>query len=241
MTATPATPPRDGVRSDIVEAATRLLRENGAHAVTTRAVAHAAGVQAPTIYRLFGDKNGLVDAVAEHVLATHVTTKTITAHDTGDPVADLRSGWRTHVEFGLANPELFRLLGTRGPDDLSPATIAGIEVLRTRVRRLATAGLLRVDEQRATMMIHAAGTGVILALLETPAPQRDAELEKAMFDAVLGSILTTTPVTPDPTISAVTVTFAAAAPDLPGLTDAERALMAEWLHRSLTRLRNPHG
>ena len=52
-----------------MEVAARLLREQGAAAVTTRAVAMAAGVQAPTIYRLFGDKDGLLDAVAEYVLA----------------------------------------------------------------------------------------------------------------------------------------------------------------------------
>ncbi|MEU1753510.1 TetR/AcrR family transcriptional regulator [Micromonospora matsumotoense] len=239
MTATPDTPPRDDVRSEIIEAATRLLRERGAPAVTTRAVAQAAGVQAPTIYRLFGDKNGLVDAVAEHVMAAYVATKSVAA--AGDPVADLRAGWWVHVEFGLANPELFRLLGTRGPGDPSPATVAGIEVLRSRVRRLAVAGLLRVDEQRATMMIHAAGTGVVLALLETPPPQRDPGLAEAVCDAVLASILTTAPVTPDPTPGAVAVTFAAMAPDLPGLTDAERALLTEWLHRALTPLRHPHG
>ncbi|GHJ07935.1 TetR family transcriptional regulator [Micromonospora humidisoli] len=238
MTVTPDPPPRDDVRTDIVVAAARLLREHGASAVTTRAVAQAAGVQAPTIYRLFGDKNGLVDAVAEHVMATYVATKT--ADDvSGDPVADLRAGWHTHLEFGLANPELFRLLGTRGPGDPSPASVAGLAVLRSRVRRLAAAGLLRVDEQRATMMVHAAGTGVILTLLGTPAPQRDPGLGDAVLDAVLGGILTTTPATPDPTLRTAAVTLAALTPDLPGLTDAERTLLTEWLTRSLARLSHP--
>ncbi|WFE92834.1 TetR/AcrR family transcriptional regulator [Micromonospora sp. WMMD987] len=239
MTVAPQPPPRDDVRSDIVRAATRLLREHGADAVTTRAVAQTAGVQAPTIYRLFGDKNGLVDAVAEEVLAAYVASKADT--EPGDPVADLRAGWHRHVEFGLTNPELFRLLGTRRPGDPSPATVAGVDVLRSRVRRLAAAGLLRVDEQRATTLIHAAGTGVILALLETSAPRRDPGLAEAMLDAVLGGILTATPVTSEPTVAAAAVTFAAAAPDLPGLTDAERALLTEWIHRSLTLLRGPHG
>jgi len=46
---------RGETRSTLVRVAARLLRERGAAAVTTRAVAEAAGVQAPTIYRLFGD------------------------------------------------------------------------------------------------------------------------------------------------------------------------------------------
>ena len=38
-------------------------------------MAEAAGVQPPTLYRLFGDKDGLIDAVAEHVMATYVAAK----------------------------------------------------------------------------------------------------------------------------------------------------------------------
>ncbi|WP_430502164.1 TetR/AcrR family transcriptional regulator [Micromonospora trifolii] len=226
---------RDDVRAGIVAAATQLLRDKGANAVTTRAVAQAAGVQAPTIYRLFGDKDGLIDAVAEHVMATYVSGKSVAAAGaTGDPVADLRAGWRAHVEFGLTNPELYALIATRGSGAPSPATVAGLDVLRRRVRRLAAAGLLRVDEERALGMIHSAGNGTILTLLGTPADQRDLGLGEAMLDAVLTGILATTPVTPDTTANAVAVTFATVLPDLPGLTAAERALMAEWLHRSLT-------
>ena len=227
---------RDDVRSGIIAAATQLLREKGANAVTTRAVAQAAGVQAPTIYRLFGDKDGLVDAVAEHVMATYVSSKSAAAAaEQGDPVADLRSAWRTHLEFGLANPELYALIATRGRGTPSPAAVAGMEVLRARVRRLAAVGLLRVDEQRALMMIHAAGNGTILALLGTPAGERDLGLGDAMFDAVLSGILATAPATLDTTTNAIAVTFATVVPDLPGLSDAERALMAEWLSRSVTR------
>ena len=67
-------PPTD-TRARIVDAAARLLREAGPAAVTTRGVAEAAGLQAPAIYRLFGDKDGLLEAVAEHVLATWVDSK----------------------------------------------------------------------------------------------------------------------------------------------------------------------
>lgn len=228
---------RDDHRAAIVEAATRLLRSQGTRAVTTRAVSELAGVQAPTIYRLFGDKDGLIDAVAEHVMATYVETKA--AHPGGDdPVADLRAGWQGHIDFGLANPGLFALLNNPERARRSPATAMGLRVLKARVRRLASAGLLRVDEDHAVAMIHAAGTGAVLALLGTPAENRDAHLPDAMFNAVAAAILTPTsvpaPTTADP--RAVTVTFRAVLPELPALTSAERALMAEWLTRSLTQL-----
>ena len=97
----------------------------GPAAVTTRAVAQAAGVQAPTIYRLFGDKDGLLDAVAEHVFAAYVAGKSRAAGG-GDPVADLRAGWDVHIGFGLANPALFGLLTQPGRDSRSPAAAAGL-------------------------------------------------------------------------------------------------------------------
>lgn len=232
----PALDTRRDVRDRILEQAQRLLSEDGASAVTTRAVAAAAGVQPPTIYRLFGDKDGLVDALTEHVMAAYVDTKAATASGAADPVADLRAGWRTHVEFGLANPELYRLLATHRAPGASPATVRGIEVLRTRVRALAAAGLLRVSEERALSMIHAAGNGTVLALLEVPPGDRDAGLADAMLDAVLASVLATAPAAHDTATSAVAVTFATVLDDLPGLSDAERTLLGEWLARSVEQL-----
>ncbi|WP_250034890.1 TetR/AcrR family transcriptional regulator [Paractinoplanes maris] len=228
-----------GIRARIVEAATRLLREQGVRGVTTRAVSQAAGVQAPTIYRQFGDKDGLIDAVAEHVMATYVAAKSETAAtENGDPIADLRAAWQAHIDFGLANPGLYALLNNPDRAGHSPATEAGIEVLRARVRRVAAAGLLRVDEARAVAMIHAAGSGTVLALLGTTPADRDPGLSDALFDAVTAGILATAPATTDPGPTAVAVTFSTVLADLPALTDAERALMAEWLTRSLTHLRH---
>lgn len=87
-----------------MRAAAEFLESGGRDALTTRAVAASAGVQAPAIYRLFGDKRGLIDAVAEHGYQAYLSTK----RPTGglDPVDGLRVGWDLHVEFGLANPAL---------------------------------------------------------------------------------------------------------------------------------------
>lgn len=93
--------------------AARVLREQGSSGLTTRGVAEAANVQAPTIYRLFGDKDGLIDAVAEHVMATHVHAKA-TAVDDSDAIDVLRSSWQMHIDFGLTNPDLYRLLSRPG-------------------------------------------------------------------------------------------------------------------------------
>lgn len=234
--------PQRETRATIVSVAARLLQEHGAAAVTTRGVAQAAGVQAPTIYRLFGDKDGLLDAVAEQVMANYVAAKSAMVEsasaDGGDPLADLRAGWDMHIEFGLANPTLFSLLTVPGRGARSSAAATGIEVLRSRVRRVASAGRLRVSERRAVELIHAAGTGAVLTLLAMSSEARDFRLADAMYDAVSRAILTDAPVLVEAGTVAAAVTFRTVAPQLPMLSDAERALMSEWLDRAIDGSRN---
>ena len=205
--------------------------------MTTRAVARAAGTAAPTIFRLFGDKDGLMDAVAEHVMASYVAAKSDrVALENGDPVANLRDAWRAHVDFGLANPDLFVLLSTPGRAERSPATTAGAGVLEARVRRVAAAGLLGVSESHAVAMIHAAGTGAVLALLHQPQESRDCSLSDGLLEAVLGAVLAGTSAPPASDLAPLVVAVRTAVPELPALSEAERGLMNEWLTRSLTAL-----
>jgi AcrR family transcriptional regulator len=231
LEAKPDSAGRSTTQARIVECAAHLLRDQGASAVTTRAVAQAAGMQAPTIYRFFDDKDSLLDAVAEHVLATYVTGKARVA-DGCDPLADLRAGWDSHIDFGLANAALFGLLTDPSRATRSPAAAMGLEVLRGRVHRVAAAGRLRVSERRAVDLIHAAGTGCVLTLLSTPPQHRDLSLADTMYEAVTRSILTDTPAIPANDPAAATVAFRALAPTLTTLTDAERGLLSEWLDRA---------
>ena len=114
--------------------------------------------------------------------------------------------------------------------------MAGIEVLRARVRRLATAGVLRVSEERALELIHAAGSGTILALLSTAPEQRDPGLADAMLEAVLAAILTDVPAATPAGPAAVVIQFATLIDELPALSDAERVLLGEWVARAIAAM-----
>src|SRR5712691_2597806 len=87
----PSRDQKPDARARIVRAATELLAAGGRNAVTTRAVSAAAGVQPPTIYRHFGDMQGLLDVVARETLAVHVGEQAVRTL-TSDPVEDLRRG-----------------------------------------------------------------------------------------------------------------------------------------------------
>ena len=221
----------DGQRERVVEAATRLLAEGGPDAVSTRAVSAAAGVQPPTIYRLFGDKQGLLDAVGTHGFATYLADKTA-VEPGGDPVEDLRAGWDQHVALGLANPALYTLMYDRHrPGVAAPAAVAAVEVLAARIRRIAEAGRLRVPEERAAALVHAAGSGTTFALIATPEDRRDPELSATAREAVIAAITTDAPATDAPGPVAAAVALRAALPETTALTDPERTLMREWLDR----------
>ncbi len=226
---------RTTTQSRIIDAAARLLREHGRGAVTTRRVAEEAGVQPPAIYRLFGDKDGLLEAVAEHVMAGFAASKAAIVEaasaDNIDPLHDLRAGWHSQIEFGVTNPALFRLLSDPTRVARSPAAQSGKRVLEARVHRVAAAGRLRVSEPRAVGMIQAAGIGVIQTLLATPAEHHDPGLAEAMYDAILAQILTDPPDLPEGGSKATAVTFRAIAPELTMLSDAERKLLDDWLAR----------
>jgi len=217
-------------RERIVEAAAALLTEGGREAVSTRAVSAAAGVQAPTIYRLFGDKRGLLDAVAGHGFAAYLRSKTA-LEKTADPVEDLRRGWDLHVGFGLENPAYYALIyGEPRPGAKSPAARDAAAILENQVRRIAEAGRLRVSEERAAHLIHSAGAGITFELISLPPERRDMELSRLARESVIAAVTTEKPMASDGTTGHA-IALRAALPRIDALSAGEKALLAEWLDR----------
>lgn len=218
-------------RERILSAAAELVTQDGADALTTRAIAVAAGCQAPAIYRLFGDKQGLLEALAERALSDYVAgTRARTPLE--DPVEELRSAWDEHVAFGLAHPAIYRLMtGANRPGQLSKAASSGISALRDRVRRVAAAGRLRVSEERGVALIHAAGMGTVLALLEMPEDARDTELPSLAREAVFDAVLTTRPATEATGTAELASAMRTHLDGACVLTPGERLLLGELLKR----------
>jgi AcrR family transcriptional regulator len=205
------------------------LAEGGPDAVSTRAVSTAAGVQPPTIYRLFGDKQGLLDAVVAHGFASYLATKSA-REQTADPVEDLRVGWDEHVGLGLANSALYLLMYSRSGSP-SPAAVAAYDILAKHIHRIAEAGRLAIPEARAVMLVHAAGSGTTLTLIGTPDKDRDPELSPTAREAIIAAITTGAPAAEDPGPVAAAITLRAVLPRTDALTSPERGLMREWLDR----------
>jgi AcrR family transcriptional regulator len=235
----------DSPRDRIVEAAVTLLENGGPEAVSTRAVAAAAGMQPPAIYRLFGDKEGLLEAVAEHGYAQFLESKRAQLDpDPQDPVEELRRGWDTVVEFGISRPELFAVMDRATGRGADLAHHAGLEILHGRVRRLAAGGWLRVDEELAAQIIQATGRGAVTTWHSTPADRRSPALLTALREAMVTAITRAEPTIPatEAGPAAAARTLRAVLPETAGvLSDAEQRLLHEWLTRLAADDGTPHA
>lgn len=100
----------DKLRDEIIAAASRMLAQRPAEALTLRAVAREVGVAAPSVYPHFGDLRALVWAVLEQRFAelTEVTARATARAE--DPRARLRAWSLAYCQFGLANAGHYRAL-----------------------------------------------------------------------------------------------------------------------------------
>jgi AcrR family transcriptional regulator len=230
-------------RERLLEAAARLLADSGGAPISTRAVCEAAGVRAPTLYHHFGDKQGLLDAVASHGFETFLAGKRA-LEAAGDPIEDLRRGWDDHVEFGLTHPALYALMyGSPRPGRRPAAADEAERLLLGRLRRAAQAGRLRLPPEAAARTVLAANVGVVVLLTSDPGQNPDPDLSPRTRDAVLAAITTAAPdagpsaAEPAAGPAVHAIALAAALDDGPAgeFTPAERALLREWLGRLAKR------
>lgn len=223
-------------RARILQAALALLTTAGRDAITTRAVAEAAGVQPPVLYRLFHDKRDLLNAVADYGFALYLSEKR-QPHSTEDPVQFLRDGWMRHIQFGLAHPELYLLM--YADPRLRRSAQPAYPGLRKQMRSIATAGRLRLPIDRAADLFHAAACGVVMNLLARPKEDHDMALSRVACEAALASILTDQATPTDSTVAAAANTLREhllcvdAQPQSTAnpFTEPEKALLLEWLAR----------
>ena len=221
-------------RQRILDAAAILLADGGRDAVTTRSVGAAAGVQAATIYRQFGDMRGLLEAVAARGFEQYLARKT-RRRRAADPVVDLRRGWDLHVEFGLGHPALYALMyGEPRPGARPHAAVQADAVLRGLVAAVAAAGRLRVPVEDACRVISATGVGVVLTLLAEEESRRELRLSALTRDAVIDAFTTSTasirPETAGLRSHAIAVRALLGEAD-DRFTPGERTLLGELLHR----------
>ncbi|WP_033344332.1 TetR/AcrR family transcriptional regulator [Catenuloplanes japonicus] len=177
------------LRAVMLEAAERQLAASPDRDIATRAVSEAAGVTQPVLYRIFGDKNGLLDALADDGLRRYAERKAAQER-TGDPVADLRSGWDDHTAFAMENPALYQLMFTPRPRSHAQAWRKIMDLLEATLLRCSAVGALRMSPQAAAQLILPANVGLALSMIAQPELFTDPDLSVRMRESMFGAVLT---------------------------------------------------
>ncbi|WP_411072881.1 TetR/AcrR family transcriptional regulator [Streptomyces sp. cmx-4-25] len=174
-------------RERILEATGELLATKDALAISTRAICDRAKVGMPEIYRQFGDKQGLLTAVADLGFARFLAEKRRNPL-TDDPVADLRTAWDSHVAFALGNPHLYRLMFTPTGDAKPQAVKEAQAILLKAVERCRDAGRLRMPPELAGQSILSANVGVCMMALSFPDLFGEPDISRSVRDAVIDRV-----------------------------------------------------
>lgn len=217
-------------RSLIIQRAAELLAASPNGDVSTRAVCEAAGVGQPVIYRIFGDKEGLLAAVADCVWGEYLDSKR-TAVPSADPLQDVRDGWDKHTAFALAHPHAYRLVFATALASPPDAAEEAMGLLQGILEKAAAQGRLRMSPTEAAKIVMAANSGIALALILRPSQFPDSSLSVAMREATLNSVVSETGTSVSDAMEVAAVTLQAGLTDTTMFTTAESSLFTEWLTR----------
>ena len=141
------------LRDEILAATERLLLETGSmEAVSIRGVADAVGVTPPSIYRHFDDKVALIFEVCARHFSALDEHMALACADLDDPLDVLRALGMAYVEFGLANPEPYRIMFLTSPEGIPEeyqgnvlAESASFDALTACVQACIDAGKFRPE------------------------------------------------------------------------------------------------
>jgi AcrR family transcriptional regulator len=166
-------------REEILAVTEALLIETGSEdAVSIRAVADAAGVTAPTIYRHFEDKTHLVFEVCARHFAAMDRFVLAATEGTDDPLEALAARGRAYVRFGIENPEHYRIMfmsrAAITPEQYAEELLADSSALGHLVRAIQDcidAGRIRVigdDAFETALHVWASVHGLTSLLVAKP-------------------------------------------------------------------------
>jgi AcrR family transcriptional regulator len=213
-------------RQRLIDAALSLLAEHPGSEPSTRELYELAGVAAPTLYHHFGTKEGLLEAVVEQAFSAYLERKNAVL-DTGDLLADFAAGWDMHIDFGVQNPVLYRLMysGARGRR-CGAAQKADAE-LRRQLTRFAEEGLLQTSVEEAVEVTTAMAIGCVMQLVHDGSPAIGS-IAQTVRAALIAKLTGWPAQRDDPGLAArLLLTRIGSAADL--FTPAEEALLRQWL------------
>src|SRR5262245_10596319 len=100
---------KESLRQDILDAARELFISEGYENVSMRRIAERIEYSPTTIYLYFKDKAELLYSLCEETFSQLAERMSAIASESNDPVEVLRKGCLAYIEFGLKNPNHYRV------------------------------------------------------------------------------------------------------------------------------------
>ena len=188
------------MRQDILDAARELFVNEGYENVSMRRVAEKIEYSPTTIYLYFEDKASLLYAVCEETFAKLAKRMEAITREGDDPIEVLRKGCRAYVDFGLKNPNHYKLTFINHPqhprDDKRHLAEKSMGMkaygnLRAGVEACIKAGKFRqTDVESVTQMMWAGGHGITSLLISMPDFPwvKKADLIDLMIDTLIDGL-----------------------------------------------------
>ena len=151
----------DERRRPVLEAAARLLAEEGPHGLSLRRIAAEAGGSTQLVYTLFGGKPGLADALyAEGFSRLAATCRTALAAcpPPGDPERLLAVG-RAYRAFAQDEPAFFAVMFGKAIPDFTPTSATSGRCRADTFGSLVAEVRACLDNDAAHLVSHGAGEG----------------------------------------------------------------------------------
>lgn len=171
------------LRRRILDAAREIVLKEGCDCVTMRRVAEKIEYTPTTIYLHFQDKEELIGTVCEETFQGLLRALEDVQKEHSDLLKRLRAGCRAYVDFGLQQPELYRVAFMTPMPHLvqpdpklfremaqkHPAGFKAYEFLRGAVDSCIKQGIFRkIDTETATQVMWASIHGIVSLLIVKP-------------------------------------------------------------------------
>lgn len=187
---------RDGVRTALLDTASRLLSAEGVGALTMRRIATEVGCSTTVLYTMFGSKDGIADALCregfDRFRLRLAELPPEVPGGSGDPVARVRALAAAYRGFAVEEPHYYRVMFLQAVPGYTPtgATLAAgdaaFEVLVEAARAGVEAGVFDGDPHAiAEVWLAAAHGAVSLELTGHLRPEVAAARHAAVVDAAI--------------------------------------------------------
>jgi AcrR family transcriptional regulator len=183
--------------SSILDAAVRVLDQEGADAATTTRIAEVAGVSVGTLYQYFGNRDSILDALQDREFerATEFMTRVL-SESSGDPAQIARRVIEGLRELYAACPALHRLLVVEGLRVTPTDRVQAFDMRMVSAIRVFLAGsglpIRRQNHDVAAFVIfHSVRATMLARLLWEPAGLKDAALVDEVTDLVVSYLIGT--------------------------------------------------